>query len=213
MCSVEQILIQNLQSSKTTIVHGNLGRKPSVIKYYMDKYFQNWTVLYRPFEDDEGGKNFDVLIWFEPPFNTTIEKSDKCIIVFTSHLYLKHNETIVSYELQNQTYDSLLETFELEEMWLDVTIKPSLFRSTPFQEIYKPSKVYIDLTHCKNIHTIYLCLLNAIENLKYYGDFIVKWKLSNNALKLLKLYYDFSNQFKVKKSKLEQFVHMMIEKF
>lgn len=211
MCSVEQILIQNLQKSKTTIVHSDLGRTPSIIMYYMNKYFQNWNVLYRPFDDEEE-EDCDVLIWFEPPFNSVIEKSNHCTIVFTSHLYLKHNETIVSYELQSEICDLLLQTFEFENIWIDITIKPTLFNNTIFTEIYKPSTVYIDLTHCKDIHAIYLCFLNAIENLKYYADFILKWKVSNNALTLLKRYYNFSNNWNVKKLQSEIFIQMIIAK-
>lgn len=188
MCSVEQLLIQNLQPNKTTIIHSHLGRKPSIILYYMTKYFNNWKVLYRPFDEEEYIPH-DVLIWFEPPFNSVIKKYPKCMIVFTSHSYLQHEEQIIPFQLQNVMYESLLTKLDDQlDDFTDVVIKPTVFRNTTFVEIYKPSTVCIDLTHCKNIYVFYLCFLNAIENLQYYEDFILKWKLSKNAISLFKFF-------------------------
>lgn len=196
MCSVEQILKQSLKKNKTTIVHSAVGRKPSLIIYYMEKYFQEWKVLYRPF-DDELENSFDVLIWFEPPFKSNIEKYDnlKCMIVFTSHLDLNHKETIITLHSKSLNYKLLRKKFKQDyEEFETVFIKPKPFRDEVFVEIGEPSFVYVDLTHCHNHHTMYLCLLNAMENLQYYSDFIEKWKISNNALTL-------SNIFLKKKGK------------
>lgn len=194
MCSVEQLLIQNLKPNKTTIIHSHLGRIPSIIIYYMKKYFNEWKVLYRPF-DEEDYIPHDVLIWFEPPFNTVIKKYHKCMIVFTSHLYLKHEENIIPFQLHSVMHPSLLNKLNNQKHdFIDVVIKPTIFRNTPFVEIYKTSTVYLDFTHCKNLHTFYLCFLNAIENLQYYEDFILNWKLSSNAIHFLKAFINFSRK-------------------
>lgn len=191
MCSVEQLLIQYLKPNKTTIIHCHIGRKPSIVIYYMKKYFSNWKVLYRPF-DAEDYMPHDVLIWFEPPFNSVIKTYHKCMIVFTSHLYLKHEEIIIPFQLQNGVHKSLLDKLNNQTNdFIDIIIKPTSFRYSPLVEIYSPSKVYIDFTHCKNIYTFYLCFLNAMENLQYYEDFILDWKLSNNAIHLIKLLLNF----------------------
>lgn len=192
MCSVEQLLIQNLKPNKTTIIHSHLGRKPSIIIYYMKKYFNNWKVLYRPFDEEEYVPH-DVLIWFEPNFNSVIKKYHTCMIVFTSHLYLKHEEKIIPFQLQNVTYQSLLNKLSNQtDDFMDVVIKPTVFRNTTFVEMYQPSTVYIDLTHCKNIYTFYLCFLNAMDNLQYYEDFVLEWTLSRNAIHLFKSFITFS---------------------
>lgn len=200
MGSIEQLLIQNLKPNKTTIIHSHLGRKPSTIMYYMKKYFNNWKVLYRPF-DEEAYIPHDVLIWFEPPFHTIIQTYSKCMIVFTSHLFLKHTETIIPFQIPNVMHESLLNKLNHQtNNFIDVVIKPTVFRNAPFIEIYQPSTVYIDFTHCKNMYTFYLCFLNAVENLQYYEDFVCNWKLSDNAIYFLKLFLtiDEKNQtFKV----------------
>lgn len=193
MGSIEQILTQSLKKNKTTIVHSAVGRKPSIIMYYMMKYFYEWKVLYRPF-DDELENYFNVLIWFEPQFQSTIEKcaDGKCLIVFTSHLDLIHKETIIT--LHSPNYKLLRKKFEENyEEFETVVIKPKPFRDEVFVEIKEPAFVYVDLTHCHSKHIMYLCLLNAMDNLLYYSDFIQKWKMSKNAL-------IFSNHF-LKKSK------------
>lgn len=190
--------MQSLQKNKTTIVHSGMGRKPSIIIYYMEKYFQEWKVLYRPF-DDELENSYDVLIWFEPPFESNIEKHDniKCMIVFTSHLDLNHKETIITLHSKYPNYKLLRKKFEQDyEEFETVIIKPKPFRDETFIEMKEPSFVYIDLTHCHNKHIMYLCLLNALENLQYYSDFIEKWKLSNNAL-------PFSKYFQKKRKRKE----------
>lgn len=193
MGSIEQILKQSLKKNQTTIVHSAVGRKPSIIMYYMMKYFYEWKVLYRPF-DDELENYFNVLIWFEPQFQSTIEKcaNGKCLIVFTSHLDLIHKETIITFHSPN--YKLLRNKFEQNyEEFETVVIKPKPFRDQVFVEIKEPAFVYVDLTHCHTTHIMYLCLLNAMDNLLYYSDFIQKWKMSKNAL-------IFSNYF-LKKSK------------
>lgn len=202
MCSVEQLLIQNLQPNKTTIIHSHLGRKPSIIIYYMKKYFKNWKVLYRPF-DEEKYIPHDVLIWFEPPFNSVIQKSNKCMIVFTSHVHLKYEEKIIPFQLKTKSYESILNKLNQQMNYvIDVVIKPTVFRNTTFVEIYNPSTVYIDLTHCKTIHTFYLCFLNAIENLQFYEDFVLKWKLSKNAIHLFELLITLSEEKQISDFKL-----------
>lgn len=194
MCSVEQLLIQHLKPNKTTIIHSDLGRKPSIVIYYMKKYFSNWKALYRPF-DEEDYVPHDVLIWFEPPFNSVVKTYSKCMIVFTSHLYLKHEISIIPFQLKNGAYVSLLRKLNNQtNYFIDVVIKPTAFRNTPLVEIYTPSRVYIDFTHCKNISTFYLCFLNAMENLQYYEDYIIDWQLSNNAIHLIKLFLNFSEK-------------------
>lgn len=195
MCSVEQLLIQNLKPNKTTIIHSHLGRKPSIIMYYMKKYFNDWKVLYRPFDEEEYNPH-DVLIWFEPPLNAVIKTYEKCMIVFTSHLYLKHEENVIPFQLPNEMiHDSLLNKFDNQTHdFIDVVVKPTVFRNTTFVEIYEPSTVYIDFMHCKNVHAFYLCFLNAIENLQYYEDFVINWKVSNNAIHFLRRFITFSEK-------------------
>lgn len=184
MYSIEQILKQSLKKDKTTIVYSAVGRKPSIIIYYMVKYFHEWRVLYRPF-DDELDNYFDVIIWFEPTFGSTIENysNGKCMIVFTSHLDLKHKETIITLRSQYPNYKLLRKKYEQNyEEFETIVIKPKPFRDEVFVEIKEPAFVYVDLTHCHNKHTMYLCLLNAMDNLHYYSDYIQKWKMSENAL-------------------------------
>lgn len=188
MCSIEQILKHSLKKNKTTIVHSAIGRKPSIIFYYMEKYFQEWKVLYRPFDDELQDDIVDVLIWFEPKFKSKIEKCNtiKCMIVFTSHLNLNHEETIITLPNNYLNYKLLKEKFKQDyEEFETITINPKPFRNEVFVEIKQPSFVYIDLTHCYNKHAMYLCLLNAMENLQYYFDFIEKWKVSQNAVRFL----------------------------
>lgn len=197
MCSVEQILKENLKINNTVIVYSTFGRKPSVIMYYMMKYFNAWKVLYRPF-DDELENYFDVLIWFEPPFGSVIEKCTygKCMIVFTSHLDLTHKQTVIHLHSKQPNYKVLRKKFKQNyEEFETIVLKPQPFRNEPFVEIKQPAFVYVDLTHCVNKHTMYLCLLNAMDNLHYYSDFIKKWKMSENAALI------FSNYFFKKKDK------------
>lgn len=176
----------------------------------MEKFFQDWKVLYRPFDEEDDP--YDVLIWFEPPFNCTIEPSFKCRIVFTSHLYLNYKEPIIPFYFQNSKHKQLINTFERNTLIEDILLKPTPFRDKPFTEIYKPSIVYIDLTHCKDIYTIYLCFLNAIENLQYYSDYILKWYLSANALKLLQSYYYFSKNWKINPSSFDKLIAKILKK-
>lgn len=206
MC--EQILISALKKSKCTIICGNIGRRPNIVMYYMKKYFNDWKVKYKPFDNDRiefVNDDYDVLIWFEPPFKSVIETSQKCIIVFTSHLDLKHNASVIHYHLgirDNSIYDkfdylkdeSVINYFEnivepniqlktnhdnsiYNGKFQDILIIPSEFRFQNFIEIYKPSIVSIYLGNCTNAHMVYLCLLNAMDNIRYYSDFVITWKI------------------------------------
>lgn len=86
---VEEVLIKALDSSKSTIIFGNLGRNPSLLEFYLRQHIipkEKTFFQDQPKWFERNGKN--LFIWCEPEFGAYIPNQLK-YLVFTSHLDLK----------------------------------------------------------------------------------------------------------------------------
>lgn len=84
----EAALIQALESNKSTIFFGNLGREPELLEFYLRPHVYSqdyaWSIPPRWFMY----KDRNVFIWPEPAFGEKISSRWKHL-VFTSHLDLE----------------------------------------------------------------------------------------------------------------------------
>lgn len=204
MNSLEDLLKEYIKPNKSTIVLGNLGRRPSTIIYYMKMLFWDLNVTIQSKWEKELETKCDVLIWLEPEFEQQIEKPSyaQCMIVFTSHLHFNYSGNVIGYHLGNPCthYDRLIKKKsqtiadfkESIKKWNHYTVNdeyiislntslkksliltPDVIQST-FIEIPRNSHVVVDLQNGRDSHEQYMCLLNSFEVLNYYEPHVINW--------------------------------------
>lgn len=183
MNSVQQLLEKYITPNKSTIVFGNLGRRPSLLIYYFNMLFKDLDVTIRSRWITDLETCTDVLVWLEPEFGQIIEKPShaNCMIVFTSHLHLNYSDDVVGYHLGDPCtrYEPLMKKkrFDLQH-WPSlkkcIVLKPEPFQFV-YREIPKDSHVIVNLTHCRDSHETYVCLMNSFDVLNYYESHVIVW--------------------------------------
>lgn len=174
MNSIQELFKKYIKPGLTTIVYGNLGRRPSTLIYHFNLLFPEKTIQMRSRWENEIETRCDVLCWIEPEFQADIVKPNnaECMIVWTSHLNLiiNNNDIIIGYHLGNinNICSKQLESVEDAKKDKNIVLKSGYFQSnnniTPLK-----SHVWVDLTFCHDSHEAYLCLLNSFEIINYYN--------------------------------------------
>lgn len=183
MNSVQQLLEEYIKPNKSTIVFGNLGRRPSLLIYYINMLFRDLIVTIRSRWETDLETDTDVLVWLEPEFSTMIEKPSHahCMIVFTSHLHLDYSDNVVGYHLGDPCtrYEPLIQKKRIHLRDWPSLRKCVFLRPEPFQcaykEIPRQSYVIVNLRHCRDSHETYICLMNSFDVLNYYENHVVGW--------------------------------------
>lgn len=182
MISIQQLLKDLIQLRKSVIVFGFLGRKPSLLRYYLDLLFDHLNIQW------ESGIECDLFIWLEPTFETIIEKNPyaKQQIVFTSHLNLIYSLDVVGYHVENipfhfeTIYNELIHKKTIGNISNLRNKKYFVLYPDNYREIPKNSRIVVYLLNCKDSHTTYIQLLNVFENLLAFNDHIISWELLLN---------------------------------
>lgn len=189
MNSIEQLLKECFKEGSSTIVLGNLGRRPSLLIYYFNLLFKDLTILIRSRWKVELEMACDMLIWLEPEFECVVEKPyyAKSMIVFTSHLNLNHNTNVIGYHLGDMCthFDFLIERKKDSKNNVLKNKSYVILHPGPFQSVYEEippnSKVVINLTFCKDSHETYIFLMNSLEILNYYYVNVKSWRIYVNS--------------------------------
>lgn len=206
MNSLQELLETFMKPNLTTVVLGNVGRRPSLLIYYFNLLFRDLKIIIRSRWEDELETSCDVLVWLEPEFNSPITKPHyaKSMIVFTSHLQLVNCTHVVGYYLGHSYYDSIMlkrmepiPSGNIVKLKDYVILKPLPFQTT-YEIIPKDSNVIIDLTHCRDSHEQYICFMNSFEVLNYFNSHVMSWKLCLNSIK------QFQDDMVVCKEKIEK---------
>ncbi|GIY15382.1 uncharacterized protein CEXT_25941, partial [Caerostris extrusa] len=149
------ILENAIQSCRSTIIFGNLGRYPRVLEYYLRHLLipmgekDNFPSWFRTLD----GR--DVYVWIEPTFGTAIPSNTQNIVL-TSHLDLKwdvRSTRVVSCHIG----DALLPL-----PWFEDTVKPYkiIEKSTHHPYIILNEAPHLVLClDTDDAHEAYLCLL------------------------------------------------------
>ena len=184
MTSIQQLLKDLIKSGKSVIVFGFLGRRPLLLKYYIDTLFYYLNVQWEP------NIECDLLIMLEPKFKSKIEKPlyAKQMIVFTSHLNLVYSLNVVGYHVENVPFhfETIYQEFIKKRSpgnIRNILNKNKYFILYPdgYQEIPKNSRVVVYLLDVPDSHQTYIRLLNVFENLLAFNDYIISWEIHLNS--------------------------------
>ncbi|KMQ83717.1 hypothetical protein RF55_19272 [Lasius niger] len=199
-----EYLLKNICSRRppVTVVWGNLGRRLSLLRYYIDVCFDPYVVvrirsdLHESLAEDQSA--CDVLIWLEPDFLETVSRPDYAerMIVLTSHLSLTlpSDAPVILHHVGDiergipRNFSGYVDRVPADDDDDDaplVVFRPPLLQTGTVDEyppIVREETVVVDLTECKTARELYLSLLNAREYLGPKGTLVRSWTVALSFL-------------------------------
>lgn len=186
--SLENIFVPQ---GPVTVVLGNMGRRPYLIRYYLEVYHREGGDIRLVLADEEDEETVcEMLVWLEPSFGETIVKPAYCrfLLVFSSHLFLSYgrNVRVVAHHIGPSYIRDDLNS-KRQEPFLE-SPDPSaeiLLVPKPFHDRLLPEwnntfyyNVCVDLTSFSTTHRVFLALLNAYDFLRLYHYKITSWSIA-----------------------------------